>query len=511
MITAFVDENAMNALVGLETESDFEAKQNVTIEFIDVATLTAEVLFKSPDAEITIYVRDEMHTNGTVAFQSTANNGELSSDELTVVVAYEVAVGINQVLKEKGMLEECSNLDENTQGILFGLDENDELTVKIVEGKKRPELLCTTLFGSPQMMRPYADEIAKQSVLDLMSFEQLEVAAETGDSDAMERLAMIYTNGDDEIKANPRKAYYWFVKCAENGNDKAMFNVGLFTAKGFGTDRDFEKAAEWMHKASEAGDKDAEMCEKEYKKLVDAEKKAEAGDAQAQADMSIGLMKLGGSLEEAGKDKDYKESVMWAEKAVAQGNADGYWSLALAYHHGRGIKKDIDKAIELYQKGAEAGSDSCKHNLACEYMTGENIKKNQKKGFQLIKEAAENGYGLAMRDLGRCYQFANGTPGNMKKAVEWYEKALEVIDDPELAQKTAIFKTLADTDPDFDKDYPDEYDEDDEYDEYEDEEDDDDEDELDLDNVPEDFYEALESIMDDIEADVDEDDDGDKC
>ena len=89
-----------------------------------------------------------------------------------------------------------------------------------------------------------------------------------------------------------------------------------------------------------------------------------------------------------------------------------------------------------------------------EYMSGENIKKDQKKGFVLIKEAAENGHGLAMRDLGRCYQFANGTPGNMKKAVEWYEKALEVIEDPELAQKTAMFKMMADADPDFGEDYP---------------------------------------------------------
>ncbi|WP_026499266.1 SEL1-like repeat protein [Butyrivibrio sp. WCD2001] len=59
-----------------------------------------------------------------------------------------------------------------------------------------------------------------------------------------------------------------------------------------------------------------------------------------------------------------------------------------------------------------------------------------------------------MRDLGRCYQFASGTPGNMKKAVEWYEKALEVIDDPELEQKTMMFKMMANSDPSFAEDYP---------------------------------------------------------
>ena len=63
MIKAFVDENAMNALAGLKTESDESSKQNITVEFIDAAPLTAEVVYNNADAEITIYVRDEMHTN----------------------------------------------------------------------------------------------------------------------------------------------------------------------------------------------------------------------------------------------------------------------------------------------------------------------------------------------------------------------------------------------------------------------------------------------------------------
>lgn len=488
MITAFVDENAMNALAGLKTESDESSKQNITVEFIDAAPLTAEVVYNNADAEITIYVRDEMHTNENIAFQATVSAGNVSSDEETVEVAYAVSEGINSILKEKGMLEECTKLDGEIQGVLFGVDKNDDITVKIVEGKKRPSLLCTTLFGAPRMMRPYADEIMSQFEMGSMSFEEMEEAANEGDSDAMEQLAMAYLNGNDEIEENPEKAYYWFVKCAESGNDQAMFNVGLFTAKGFGTERDFAKAAEWMRRASEAGDDDAEACAIEYEKLAVAVEKAKSGDAQAQADLAGGLMKLGGSLDQAGEGKDYEESVMWAEKAVAQGNADGYWTLALAYHHGRGVNKDINKAIEMYQKGAEAGSDSCKHNLACEYMTGENINKDQKKAFALIKEAAENGYGLAMRDLGRCYQFANGTPGNMKKAVEWYEKALEVIDDPELAQKTAMFKMMADADPDFGEDYPES----------------EDDAELDLANLPEDYLAALEDVKAEIEAESDD-------
>ncbi len=455
MIISFIDGDALEALVEFEAEV-VEQKKNITVEFIDQAPLTAEILFDGNNADIKMYVRDELHTNSNMALHGIATNGEVtvdSGDEETVKIAYNVAVGINKYLQKEGLLEEYAELDEEVQGVLFTVDSSGKILAKVVEGKHRPELLCTTLFGAPSMVRPYSDEFMAQLLMGDMSNEELEEVAEAGDPDAAEQLAMAYLNGDG-VDEDPEKAYYWFVKAAENGSDQAMFNVGLFTAKGYGTKRDFAKAAEWMEKASEAGDDDATVCAEEYRKLAVASVKAEEGDAQAQADLAAGLMKLGRSLDQAGEGQDYDDSVKWAEKSVEQGNADGFWTLALAYHHGRGVKKNIKKAIELYQKGSDAGSDACMHNLACEYMSGENIEKDTHKAFEMIKEAAENGYGLAMRDLGRCYQFANGTTGNMKKAVEWYEKALEVIDDPELAQKTAIFKMLVDSDVGFDEDYP---------------------------------------------------------
>ena len=47
-----------------------------------------------------------------------------------------------------------------------------------------------------------------------------------------------------------------------------------------------------------------------------------------------------------------------------------------------------------------------------------------------------------MKDVGRCYQFGNGVEDDMDLAIEWYEKALEVIADPELERKVQVFKML---------------------------------------------------------------------
>ena len=456
MINIYVDQDAMSALCELESSTVVTAKKDIRIEFIDAAALTAEVEYNGMNAEIRMYVRNEMHTNSHMVHHGTVKENHIDVDEGeegTITIAYSVAEGANKLLQEKGMLDECAELDEDVQGVLFGIDNDEEITIKIVKGKKRPALLCVNPFGARRMMRPYLDEIMKNSAIESMSLKDKEEAANAGDVDLMEQLAMDYLNGDG-VAIDPEKAYYWFVKCAEvGGSGQAMFNVGLLTAKGFGVERDFAKAAEWMQKAADEEDEDAKACVDEYRKLADATEKAIAGDAQAQADLASGLMKLSDSLIQAGEDKDFEESVMWAEKAVAQGCPDGYFILALAYHHGRGVAQDIDKAIEIYQKGADAGNAPCQYNLGCQYMSGENIEKDRHKGFALIKAAAEQGYGLAMKDLGECYQFAIGTPGNMKRAYEWYEKALEVIDDIELEQKVMMLGMISTTDH-FDEDYP---------------------------------------------------------
>jgi len=53
-----------------------------------------------------------------------------------------------------------------------------------------------------------------------------------------------------------------------------------------------------------------------------------------------------------------------------------------------------------------------------------------------------------MKTVGTCYQFGHGVDDNMKSAIYWYEKYLEVADDPELAQKVMVFKTLPDLEED---------------------------------------------------------------
>ncbi len=376
---------------------------------------------------------------------------------------FQACRNLSYYVQENNLTAEFGELDPEQSGIMLETD-GEQLTYKIVSGKDRPDVMCATLFGGMQMMRPYMDDFMERSAADMMSLEEKIEAAENGDEYLMDQLAMAYLNGDDGIEVDPEQAVYWFKKMAEAGNSNGMFNLGLHCAKGFGIDRSFEQAVYWLEQAAENGDDDAPAIIEKLIKAVDAEKRVSSGDAQAQADLAAAYMFVGNSLSQAEPDKDYKIAFDLAQKSAAQDNGDGIWTLALAYEHGRGVETNVDIAIELYERGAELGHAPSQHSLACYYFRGDVLEQDNKKAFELCMKSAEQGYGLAMADVGRCYQFGNGVMGNMKTAVEWYEKALEAIDDPELERKTAMFKMMGENDPTWGEDYPgddDDFDEDD--------------------------------------------------
>ena len=457
MFSVYVSSDAIGLILERENSIEEYEKQDMIIELIDAAPLSAQIKYDNNDIEVSISIRDSIHSNYQIVHHGRIHGDGITVDEGEVddiLLFAQVAESVNKILYKNSMTNRCKNLDDEVEGVLLEINPQGELTAEIVEGKKRPALLCVSILGETQMMRPYMNEIVKKSVFEMMSVVDLEEMAENGDIDAIEYLADLYIEGNDKVEQNPEKSYHWLIKCADFGNSTAMYNVGLRKAKGYGTDRNLNEAAMWMQKAAEAGDKDGARIAKRYKEISDSENMAKMGDAKAQAVYAKGLMELGGSLYQAGEGSDYEECLIWAQKSVDQGCSDGYWPLALAYHHGRGVEENIEKAIEFYKKGADGGNAACQHSLGCAYMIGEYVKKDAQKAFNLFKSSAEQGYGLAMADLGRCYQFAYGTTGNMIKAIEWYEKSLEVIYDPELERKTQLFKSILEEYPEEGGDFP---------------------------------------------------------
>ena len=443
MMNLYLHQDALGVIADLDFGEGNTPYRSANVEFVDIP-VTGVVTVEGNELDIKVYLRDEMKTNtqlyrqGRLTIGASVNREEV--DQIVLVMVLGIKAGC-QYLDSLGMLEEAQALNEETSGVELVLM-GGEPAARAVTGRARPDLLCTTLFGGTQMCRPYMDEIMEYNMAEMLPLEDKIALAEEGHEEMMGQLALLYLNGDDEVEADPEKAFYWFHKLAQTDDPTAQFNLALFYAKGHGVGRDFEQAAYWMDRAAQNGDADAPAAAEEYRKAVDHRAKAEAGDPQAQADLAAFLMKLGGSLDQAGPGKDYAECLIWAQKSADQNNGDGIWALALAYEHGRGVEKDVAKAVELYRRGAELGHAPSQHSLGCYYMRGDFLEQDQEEGYRLMRAAADQGYGLAIRSVGACFQFGNGVEDDMKEAIRWYELYLKDNHDPELERKVALFKTL---------------------------------------------------------------------
>ncbi len=380
--------------------------------------------------------------------------GEILEDE-DMSSLYMLAQSLCRLIRDNDLESVYAGLDPDEAGILLTVNDG-KLSWEPVSGEERPDLEFISITGDSVVTgRPYKEDVIKSLILEMRSVDVLTEAAEAGEPDAMVQLAMMYLNGDaiHDVEPDPEKSLYWYTRLAQTGQPEAMFNVGLAYAKGHGAARDFDQAADWMEKAAEAGDEDAAALAEQYRKVSENLRKANEGDTEAAAELAEFFMKHAGAMEQAGEDEDYAQSLHWARIAAQAGSGAGYYTLGLAYEHGRGVEPDESKAASFYKKGADLGHSVCMCNYAALVFSGDVPSVSKKEAFGMMLRSAELGFPRAIYNVGWCYQFGHGCTGNMQKALEWYEKAAEVMDDPEVKQRVMIFRDLAQIDPHWGEDY----------------------------------------------------------
>jgi TPR repeat protein len=147
-------------------------------------------------------------------------------------------------------------------------------------------------------------------------------------------------------------------------------------------------------------------------------KKAEAGDAQAQAD--VGAMYATGY----GTPLDYANTLLWCEKGAAQGNAKAQRCLGIINIEGKVVRKDAVKAMELWQKAAEQGDATAKFAIGTLLSDGDDgVPKDIAKAIEWYQKAAAQNSTDALESLARIYAHGNGVPKEVGNAVSYYEKA----------------------------------------------------------------------------------------
>lgn len=258
-------------------------------------------------------------------------------------------------------------------------------------------------------------------------------AADLGDLEAMNRIALIYWRGEADVAQDVDAAIEWFTKAADLGDSDAMNYLGAMHHNGDGVEEDFGVAMEWFRKAADLG--------------------------HAQAMSNIAYMYRYGN----GVAQDGAEAVEWYQKAADSDFSSALYDLGDMYRNGEGVEQDDDKALEWYMKffismpsydtflkmadilhGEDAALKWFEESGDAEKMIalgnmyrsfynyyGENLFPDFDKAIEWYTKAAELGNPEAMKMLGFMYEMApvyNGEQ-DLDKSAEWYQKAADAGDE----------------------------------------------------------------------------------
>ncbi|WP_319584424.1 tetratricopeptide repeat protein [uncultured Pseudodesulfovibrio sp.] len=122
-------------------------------------------------------------------------------------------------------------------------------------------------------------------------------------------------------------------------------------------------------------------------------------------------------------EKDYATAKAKYEEAVASGNPQAMYHLAVMYAEGQGVEQDQCKAAELLEKAAALGQDDARLMLGLFNLYGDGVPRDVNKAAGLIKTAAENGNDTAMYYLANLYAAGLGVQKDVDKGLYWMLEA----------------------------------------------------------------------------------------
>lgn len=238
------------------------------------------------------------------------------------------------------------------------------------------------------------------------------------------------------------EAFVIFKSLAENGIGRAMYFVGQYYEKAYGSIRKNETLAEnWYLAGQEAGDifcdlkvnwaKDEEILIEIFKKIYAL---AQSGDMFAQHELAF-MYEWG-----CGICEDIEKSMKWTIKSAEQGN----WLsvLKILYYAMEDdnyliFLDEWETLLKCYMRMAEMGISQFQYELAIAYDQRSYYKAIKmdlevddemdiKESTKWLQKAAEGRYPDAVYCLGGSYYSGKGVEQDYEKALYYYKKAAEL-------------------------------------------------------------------------------------
>ena len=159
-------------------------------------------------------------------------------------------------------------------------------------------------------------------------------------------------------------------KKADTAND--YLELARRYRQGIGTAPDMKKSMEWLRKAAEKGNINAQF--------------------------SLGYLYLSGT----GGPRSMSKALEWLTKAANSGHANAQFYLGSICESGEGLRApDKVKAASWYTMAAERGHSEAQFRLAMLYQAGTGVVKNETEAKRWLKASAANGNVLAKSELER--------------------------------------------------------------------------------------------------------------
>ena len=195
---------------------------------------------------------------------------------------------------------------------------------------------------------------------------------------------------------------------------------------------EYEKAAEYLIPAAEAGHSNAQnylgyiyryrIANNDEKAVYYWKLAADQGKAESQ--YHLGMMYESGR----GVEQSYEQAAKWYQLAADQGYADAQARLGYKYSIGQGVEQSDEKAVKYFNLAADQGNSNALGNLAVMYKTGRGIEQSYKKAFEFFLKSVEaDGKNTgSLTQLGYLYKDGTGVERSYEKAAEYFRAAADL-------------------------------------------------------------------------------------
>ena len=224
--------------------------------------------------------------------------------------------------------------------------------------------------------------------------ERLYRQADKGDIDAMISLGYMNLYGLNGVPVNYKKAFEYYSRAAQSGDDVAINNLGSLYYSGVGVRKNISKAAELFSEASDRGNVEASLnlaviYLSQNDGLGNKETAVSLLKKTAKDDNPVGKYLLGYAyLKGIGVPKNYKKAVENIRFAADKNYDEAQYIMGYLYEHGIGITQNYNNALRYFNRAANQGNISAIKELGELYAAGKRIEKDYHKAHVMFNLAA---------------------------------------------------------------------------------------------------------------------------